>query len=259
MPGDVHPLDAGGLKLPHIGWNVVTFSRPGSPLLDGLPDRCAFYHVHSFAPVPGARSGRARAGRVRRPLRQRGRTATLLRRPVSPREVLRRRASACSPTSPRICLAARGLAVAAVMLYPAIDILDGNAVRLVKGDFDAKKVYDEDPLSAARALGRGGRGALHVVDLDGAREGDRSTSTTCADHLASSTSRSSTAAACAPASGRASPARRRHAGDPRHRRLHRPRAPREALAAHGPERCSSRWTRAAGTSPPPAGPRRRPV
>jgi phosphoribosylformimino-5-aminoimidazole carboxamide ribonucleotide (ProFAR) isomerase len=37
-----------------------------------------------------------------------------------------------------------------VRLYPAIDILDGNAVRLVKGDFDAKKVYDEDPLSAAR-------------------------------------------------------------------------------------------------------------
>ena len=35
-------------------------------------------------------------------------------------------------------------------LYPAIDILGGNAVRLVKGDFDAKKVYDEDPLSAAR-------------------------------------------------------------------------------------------------------------
>ena len=35
-------------------------------------------------------------------------------------------------------------------LYPAIDILGGNAVRLVQGDFDAKKVYDEDPLAAAR-------------------------------------------------------------------------------------------------------------
>ena len=35
-------------------------------------------------------------------------------------------------------------------LYPAIDILGGNAVRLVRGDFDAKKVYDEDPLAAAR-------------------------------------------------------------------------------------------------------------
>ena len=42
---------AGALKLPHIGWNEVTRRRP-SPLLEGLPDRCAFYHVHSFAPVP---------------------------------------------------------------------------------------------------------------------------------------------------------------------------------------------------------------
>ena len=56
-------------------------------------------------------------------------------------------------------------------LYPAIDILGGNAVRLVKGDFDAKKVYDEDPLSAARAWTDAGATHLHVVDLDGARTG----------------------------------------------------------------------------------------
>ena len=41
----------GALKLPHIGWNEVSFSRE-SPLTEGLPERCAFYHVHSFAPVP---------------------------------------------------------------------------------------------------------------------------------------------------------------------------------------------------------------
>jgi phosphoribosylformimino-5-aminoimidazole carboxamide ribotide isomerase len=56
-------------------------------------------------------------------------------------------------------------------LYPAIDMLGGKAVRLVKGDFDAKKVYDEDPLSAARAWVRAGARQLHVVDLDGARAG----------------------------------------------------------------------------------------
>jgi phosphoribosylformimino-5-aminoimidazole carboxamide ribotide isomerase len=58
-----------------------------------------------------------------------------------------------------------------VKLYPAIDMLGGKAVRLVKGDFDAKKVYDEDPLSAARAWVAGGARCLHVVDLDGARAG----------------------------------------------------------------------------------------
>jgi len=56
-------------------------------------------------------------------------------------------------------------------LYPAIDVLGGNAVRLVKGDFDAKKVYDEDPLSAASAWVAAGAEYLHVVDLDGAKQG----------------------------------------------------------------------------------------
>jgi phosphoribosylformimino-5-aminoimidazole carboxamide ribotide isomerase len=58
-----------------------------------------------------------------------------------------------------------------VKLYPAIDMLGGHAVRLVKGDFDAKKVYDEDPLSAATGWVEEGARYLHVVDLDGAKQG----------------------------------------------------------------------------------------
>jgi phosphoribosylformimino-5-aminoimidazole carboxamide ribotide isomerase len=56
-------------------------------------------------------------------------------------------------------------------LYPAIDILEGSAVRLTRGEFDAKKVYDEQPLSAARSWVGQGAEYLHVVDLDGARAG----------------------------------------------------------------------------------------
>ena len=56
-------------------------------------------------------------------------------------------------------------------LYPAIDILDGNAVRLVQGDFDARTVYEDDPLAAADAWVKAGARQLHVVDLDGARSG----------------------------------------------------------------------------------------
>jgi len=51
LPGEVVPLDARGLKLPHIGWNEVRWVRP-SPLREGLPDPTPFYHVHSFVPVP---------------------------------------------------------------------------------------------------------------------------------------------------------------------------------------------------------------
>jgi phosphoribosylformimino-5-aminoimidazole carboxamide ribotide isomerase len=58
-----------------------------------------------------------------------------------------------------------------VILYPAIDMLEGKAVRLVKGDFEAKKVYDEDPLDAATRWVREGAEQLHLVDLDGARAG----------------------------------------------------------------------------------------
>jgi phosphoribosylformimino-5-aminoimidazole carboxamide ribotide isomerase len=56
-------------------------------------------------------------------------------------------------------------------LYPAIDMLGGKAVRLTKGDFDAKKVYDEDPFSAASEWVQAGAKRLHVVDLDGAKAG----------------------------------------------------------------------------------------
>jgi glutamine amidotransferase len=55
LPGRVEQLEADGRKLPHIGWNLVTFRRP-SALTEGLPPAAPFYHVHSFAPAP-ARAG----------------------------------------------------------------------------------------------------------------------------------------------------------------------------------------------------------
>ena len=59
-----------------------------------------------------------------------------------------------------------------MILLPAIDILDGKAVRLRRGDFDEKTVYDADPLDAARRWVQAGARGLHVVDLDGARSGE---------------------------------------------------------------------------------------
>lgn len=51
LAGTIVRLDAAGLKLPHIGWNAVRWLRP-SPLIAGLPDPAAFYHVHSFVCEP---------------------------------------------------------------------------------------------------------------------------------------------------------------------------------------------------------------
>ena len=58
-----------------------------------------------------------------------------------------------------------------MILYPAIDILDGKAVRLVQGRFEDKTVYADDPLAAAQSWVEAGARFLHVVDLDGARTG----------------------------------------------------------------------------------------
>jgi glutamine amidotransferase len=52
IAGEVHGLRAGTLKLPHIGWNEVRFTKPESRLIAGLPLECAFYHVHSLAAEP---------------------------------------------------------------------------------------------------------------------------------------------------------------------------------------------------------------
>ena len=58
-----------------------------------------------------------------------------------------------------------------MILLPAVDILEGKAVRLSRGEFDQKTVYDADPLDAARRWVEGGARSLHLVDLDGARSG----------------------------------------------------------------------------------------
>jgi phosphoribosylformimino-5-aminoimidazole carboxamide ribotide isomerase len=59
-----------------------------------------------------------------------------------------------------------------LILYPAIDIRGGKAVRLVQGDYEQEKAYDDDPVVAARRWVGGGARWLHIVDLDGARAGE---------------------------------------------------------------------------------------
>ena len=59
-----------------------------------------------------------------------------------------------------------------MILYPAIDILDGQAVRLVQGRFEDSTTYHDDPLEAAQSWVDAGARYLHVVDLDGAKDGE---------------------------------------------------------------------------------------
>jgi phosphoribosylformimino-5-aminoimidazole carboxamide ribotide isomerase len=57
-------------------------------------------------------------------------------------------------------------------IIPAIDIIEGKCVRLTKGDYEQKKVYNENPLEVAKEFEDTGLKRLHLVDLDGAKAGD---------------------------------------------------------------------------------------
>ena len=59
----------------------------------------------------------------------------------------------------------------AFTIYPAIDIRGGKCVRLRQGDYAQETIYSEDPLEVARAWAAQGAEWIHLVDLDGAREG----------------------------------------------------------------------------------------
>jgi phosphoribosylformimino-5-aminoimidazole carboxamide ribotide isomerase len=58
-----------------------------------------------------------------------------------------------------------------MIIYPAIDIMNGKCVRLKQGDFSTQKVYSENPVEMALSFQQAGSKNLHLVDLDGAKQG----------------------------------------------------------------------------------------
>jgi phosphoribosylformimino-5-aminoimidazole carboxamide ribotide isomerase len=61
-----------------------------------------------------------------------------------------------------------------MVIIPAIDLRGGKCVRLYKGDYNQEKLYDDDPAARARLWADAGAELIHIVDLDGARSGERS-------------------------------------------------------------------------------------
>jgi len=57
------------------------------------------------------------------------------------------------------------------MIFPAMDLMDGGCVRLLKGDFGARTNYDADPVEVAKGYAAAGAEWMHIVDLDGAKNG----------------------------------------------------------------------------------------
>lgn len=59
-----------------------------------------------------------------------------------------------------------------MLIFPAIDLFEGQAVRLYKGDYNQKTVYSNDPVSVAQKFKAAGAGQIHLVDLEGALLGN---------------------------------------------------------------------------------------
>ena len=59
-----------------------------------------------------------------------------------------------------------------MLIFPAIDMYGGKAVRLYRGDYEQMTVYSDDPVSVARDFVLAGAEQIHMVDLEGARDGD---------------------------------------------------------------------------------------
>lgn len=73
-----------------------------------------------------------------------------------------------------------------MIIYPAIDLIAGEVVRLHKGDFDQKTTYGTDPVAVARAYAEAGASWLHLVDLDGAKDPANRQTALIADIIAGS-------------------------------------------------------------------------
>lgn len=58
-----------------------------------------------------------------------------------------------------------------MIILPAIDLINGNCIRLIKGDFNQVKKYSTDPLSVAKSFEEAGSKWIHIIDLDGAKTG----------------------------------------------------------------------------------------
>ena len=159
------------LKTPHMGWSLATTVR-SSPI--GPVGQTDFYYfVHSYA-VDGAEPGCV--------------VATTSYGVTFPSVVISENLWACqfhpeksSAAGIRYPWAFRRLRGAErtpisggrdrVIIFPAIDIRGGACVRLIEGDYDQETVFDEDPVEAAKRWFDSGASHIHVVDLDGAKDG----------------------------------------------------------------------------------------
>jgi len=152
------------LRVPQIGWNVVQQARP-DPLFKGIRDGSYFYFVNSYyvdAPDDVVLGRTAYGGQFVSVLRQSNFYGVQFHPEKSGKVGLELLRNFCELRVPRR---------ENMEVIPAMDILDGKCVRLIQGDYMQRKVYTKNLLENAQSFQRHGIALLHIIDLNGAREG----------------------------------------------------------------------------------------
>lgn len=157
---DVIPKD---YKIPHIGWNALRYTHE-TPIFRHIKEGDCVYFVHSYYAADCEDSVTATA-EYGAPLTASVQSGNVFGCQFHPEksgkvglEILRAFAE--------LCEAWRGM-----LLFPAIDLVGGKAVRLYKGDYAQMTVYSDDPTAVAKDFAARGAKAIHIVDLEGAKSG----------------------------------------------------------------------------------------
>lgn len=167
IPGSVRPIAdviPADLKIPHIGWNPLNFVRR-TPIFKYVREGDCVYFVHSYyaADCGDAVTATAEYGAPLTASVQSGNVFGCQFHPEKSGSVglgiLRAFGELCDARKKPMTI------------FPAIDLVGGKAVRLLRGDYAQMTVYSDDPAAVARDFAARGATAIHIVDLEGARDG----------------------------------------------------------------------------------------
>lgn len=156
IPGRVKRFPE-GVKIPQIGWNTVTQTRK-DPLCNGVPDTAYAYFVNSYFVdteadyiIGASQYGLTRYASI---VKKDNFYGTQFHPEKSATIGLQILKNFCAP-----------------LIIPAIDIIGGKCVRLYNGDFSKQTTYGNDPISQAKLFADQGAQYIHMIDLEGAKNG----------------------------------------------------------------------------------------
>ncbi len=164
IPGKILKLRGPNMKVPQIGWSTIT-AACFNPLFENVPDTMYAYFVNSYYAEVGPKTiaksayGNTECSAIVRENNFYGAQFHPEKSGTLGLQILKNFCELGTEKQRKL------------LVLPAIDIIGGKCVRLLRGDYDKQTTYSDDPVETARSFIGSGAKYLHVVDLDGAKGG----------------------------------------------------------------------------------------